>query len=94
MMRRGLAALLLIAAFAVTAQAQSLEDGMAAYERKGNETAYQIMRSHAGQCYDPAQFNLGLMYDKGQGVPQDYVEAAKWYRRAIQTRRVEIGGTR
>jgi hypothetical protein len=31
-----------------------------------------------------AQFNLGLMYDKGQGVPQDYAEAAKWYRKAAE----------
>ena len=26
-----------------------------------------------------AEFFLGLMYDNGQGVPQDYVEAYKWY---------------
>ena len=26
-----------------------------------------------------AQFNLGIMYDKGQGVLQDYKEAVKWY---------------
>ena len=25
-----------------------------------------------------AQFNLGLMYAKGEGVPQDYVEAYAW----------------
>lgn len=25
-----------------------------------------------------AQHNLGLMYGKGQGVPQDYVEAYAW----------------
>lgn len=30
-----------------------------------------------------AQFNLGLMYVKGQGdVRQDYAEAVKWYRKA------------
>ena len=29
-----------------------------------------------------AQFNLGFMYDEGQGVPQDYAEALKWYRLA------------
>lgn len=27
-----------------------------------------------------AQFELGQMYDQGNGVPQDYVEAVKWYR--------------
>jgi hypothetical protein len=26
---------------------------------------------------------LGLMYDKGQGVPQDYVEAYKWLDLAV-----------
>jgi len=25
-----------------------------------------------------AQYSLGLLYDRGQGVPQDIVEASKW----------------
>ena len=25
------------------------------------------------------QFNLGLMYGKGQGVPRDYIEAYMWF---------------
>ena len=29
-----------------------------------------------------AQTNLGLMYYNGQGVPQDYAEAMKWFRLA------------
>ena len=31
-----------------------------------------------------AQFNLGVMYYNGDGVPQDYSEAAKWYRKAAE----------
>jgi len=31
-----------------------------------------------------AQFVLGLKYDTGKGVPQDYAEAAKWYRKAAE----------
>jgi uncharacterized protein len=31
-----------------------------------------------------AQFNIGLMYNKGTGVPQDYSEAAKWFRMAAE----------
>ena len=31
-----------------------------------------------------AQCNLGVMYDKGRGVPQDYAEAVKWYRLAAE----------
>jgi hypothetical protein len=29
-----------------------------------------------------AQFNLGLMYDLGEGVPENDSEAVKWYRKA------------
>jgi hypothetical protein len=29
-----------------------------------------------------AQFNLGTIYDNGDGVPEDDAEAAKWYRQA------------
>lgn len=29
-----------------------------------------------------AQYNLAIMYTKGQGLPQDYTEAAKWYQKA------------
>ena len=31
-----------------------------------------------------AQYNLGVMYDKGQGVPQDNKTAVKWYRLAAE----------
>jgi len=31
-----------------------------------------------------AQFNLGVAYGKGEGVPQDYVESMKWYRMAAE----------
>jgi len=31
-----------------------------------------------------AQFNLGVMYRKGKGVPQDYKTAVKWYRLAAE----------
>ena len=31
-----------------------------------------------------AQFNLGVMYEDGRGVTQDYQEAVKWYRKAAE----------
>ena len=31
-----------------------------------------------------AQYNLGLMYEKGTGLTEDKVEAAKWYRKAAE----------
>ena len=31
-----------------------------------------------------AQFNLGVMYENGQGVRQDYAQAVQWYRKASE----------
>ena len=31
-----------------------------------------------------AQFKLGFMYDRGNGVPQDYKEAVSWYLKAAE----------
>ncbi len=31
-----------------------------------------------------AQFSLGFAYSNGKGVPQDFAEALKWYRRAAE----------
>ena len=39
-------------------------------------------RANAGDAY--AQNNIGVMYANGQGVPQDDVEAAVWYRQAAE----------
>ena len=40
------------------------------------------IRRQAEQGDADAQFNLGVMYDTGEGVPQDYGEALRWYRLA------------
>jgi uncharacterized protein len=40
------------------------------------------LKLRADQGIADAQYNLGVLYDNGQGVSQDYVEAAKWYRKA------------
>ncbi len=41
-------------------------------------------RLAAEQGLADAQYNLGVMYEVGQGVPQDYDEAVKWYRLAAE----------
>ena len=38
----------------------------------------------AKQGNPAAQFNLGLMYDIGEGVTPDYKRAIKWYRLAAK----------
>lgn len=47
------------------------------------------LRQAADQGDVWAQFTLGLMYDNGQGVPQDFVEAAKWYSKAAYQHHAE-----
>ena len=42
----------------------------------------RLLRPLADQGDATAQYDLGLMYAKGQGVPQDYAEAVKWFRKA------------
>ena len=39
-------------------------------------------RKSAEQGHPFAQYNLGALYNNGQGAPQDYAEAARWYRKA------------
>lgn len=43
----------------------------------------------AQQGVDEAQHYLGLMYEKGEGVPEDYAEAVKWYRLAAEQGRAD-----
>jgi len=41
-----------------------------------------IKKPLAGEA--DAQFLLGLMYDNGEGVPQDYKQAIKWYTKVAE----------
>jgi len=42
----------------------------------------ELLRVLADVGDAPAQRNLGLAYETGQGVPQDYAQAVAWYRKA------------
>lgn len=55
---------------------------MEAHRRGDYRTAYRLAKPLAEQGLPEAQFVLGYLYVNGQGVPQDYAEAAKWYRNA------------
>ena len=65
-----------------TAFGQSYEEGRGAYVRGEYDRAYGILLPLAGQGNADAQTILGIMYDYGQGVPQDEVQALDWYLRA------------
>ena len=42
------------------------------------------LRERAEQGDAIAQFNLGVMYDNGRGVTQDYARAIAWYKKAAE----------
>ncbi len=52
--------------------------GVEAYQRGDYTTALTEFRSLAQQGNAGAQNNLGIMYSKGRGVPQDDVQAHMW----------------
>ena len=56
--------------------------GMDAYNRGDYATALREWRPLAEQGDASAQFQLGLLYDNGDGVPRDYAKARQWYERA------------
>ena len=56
-------------------------DGAYAYLQGDYETAYNTMISLAKTSDDKiAQYYLGVMYMKGQGVEQDFEKAGEWFR--------------
>ena len=61
-----------------------MEDGQAAYERGDYAAALAQWQPLAEQGIARAQNNLGVIYENGQGVPRNVVEAMKWYRRAAE----------
>jgi TPR repeat protein len=80
----GLSILLFSSSLSVPAFGGQFDDAIAAYERGDYATAFRSMKPLAEKGDAKAQHNLGLMYYQGQGVPQNYSEAAKWYRRAAE----------
>ncbi len=58
--------------------------GVAAYKWGAYGIALRVWRPLAEQGNAKAQYNLGLMYRKGQGVPQDDAEAVGWWRKAAE----------
>ena len=88
MMKRILTALFLsislLTLSGVSASAQDLQKGIAAYNRGDYAAALKELRPLAERGDVAAQNILGEMYAEGEGVAQDYAEAVKWYRKAAE----------
>lgn len=61
-----------------------LDDGYTAYIRQDYKRAFELFHSAAQKDIDQAQYNLGVMYKEGSGIPQDYATAVWWFRLAAR----------
>jgi len=75
---------LCLALVATQAAAGPYEDGVAAHDRGEYGAAVTLWRPLAEQGHRSAQFNVGVLYEKGLGVGQDFAEAARWYLKAAE----------
>ena len=57
---------------------------MSAFNRHDYVSASRIFIPLAERGDAAAQSYLGFMFETGRGVPQNYTEAAMWYRRAAE----------
>jgi TPR repeat protein len=60
----------------------SYEDGAAAYNRGDYTAARRLWLPLAEEGNAEAQTMLGIIYEEGHGVSQDFAAAVTWYRRA------------
>ena len=77
-----LAALTGVPAWAGLTAAQA--DTLAAKVVSGDKAALETLMAEARQGNPYAQFSAGVLYANGRGVPQDYGQAAQWYRKAAE----------
>jgi TPR repeat protein len=86
--RRGFFGFAVAAALLVSAgdfaEAASFRQGVSAFNRQEYLLAAQNFFPLAERGDPAAQAYLGFMFETGRGVPQNYTEAAMWYRRSAE----------
>jgi len=75
MKRLKLALVVLLAHVAVFSYAGQIDEGIRAADAGDYKTAVKVWRPLAEQGDAKAQFNLGVAYHKGQGVPDDFASS-------------------
>ena len=78
-----------VVAGGVAAVGQDYGKGLAAAQSGDFATAFKEWLPLAEQGNADVQRNIGLMYQNGDGVVQDYVEALKWWRLAAEQGNVD-----
>jgi uncharacterized protein len=82
-MRNGHAIAIVLSCICLAAPARAdFKAGVEAHHRGDYATALREWQPLAEQGNALAQYNLGLLYDIGQGAPKDYDQARQWYEKA------------
>jgi uncharacterized protein len=91
MIRNGVAGLIAVLLLIVAGCHGSSQDdatayqaGLDAYNKKDYATALEKFKPLAERGNAEAQFDLGVMYRQGQGVPQDDGQAVAWWIKAAE----------
>ena len=69
--------------FSSSVYGDDFQDDSDAYQRKDYKEAVRLFGLAAEQGHASAQHNLGVAYNNGQGVPQDYVLAHMWFNLSV-----------
>ncbi len=78
-MKKCVALLIVWVAFATAPAFADFQKGYDAFNKGDYATALREFHPLAEQGDAISQYNLGYIYDKGHGVPQNYSEAVKWF---------------
>jgi TPR repeat protein len=73
---------ILISAFSSTMAFSGFDEGVADYRAGNYKDAFWEWNEAAQQGDADAQYNLGCLYDRGEGTPQDRASAQRWLQRA------------
>lgn len=82
--KNGVLVCVLLLVFIGQSIADSLADAQRAYYAKNYAKAVKLYVPLANNGDVVAQYSLGVMYENGEGVPQDLKEAAQWYQMAAE----------
>src|SRR5262249_50055448 len=95
-LKNAVAAIVLALSIAAPADAGPYADADAAERRNDYATAIPIFPALAAKGNAAAMTRLGFFYQIGVGVKRDWLEAAKWYSKALEagdeSAAIQLGG--
>ena len=68
--------------FSIASNINYYKLGKEFYNKSKYIEAYEWYKKAADQGYSAAQYNIGVLYNNGYGVSQDYNKAYEWYKKA------------